>query len=589
MAQPLPRYEDLGVRVAQVTPVSSAGVEAAARTGQTLVDNLNRLTNFAFEEANKQARAEGVEFGAANAPTAEQIKAAADSGTELNVPGNMSTTFGRAAREGALAVMKQNVEVEARNKIAELHAKARQTEMDPTSYQKEMQNIIDGYGSAVAKVSPATAFTVRASLSAVASSQFIAHSDWYLTKQQAKQKIANIYGIDTLISGIEADVAAGDRVTNTPNGQTVTTVNQLLDLKRAQITRLAASVNDPELMKSKLKEFNEKVEAVQKAYIAEWTHDANGVPALEKYSQVLSGKFDPPTTGDIAEDTKSMRIKRMWDGMTLEQRTKVRDEINRQVGAHFERESKIESANERKRREDQANNRVDFMKAWMTADETSQAAALERMQKLHDAEGYEKYSTLMRDSGAQTEGGLMFKLEQENIRGTLTSERVATLVTEKKLSFSDARSLLPKIEASQDKALDAAMKEVKAKLGYPDRPILNPSAIQRKAEQQVQSIHSALLEKRRLAILDGKSSVDYWSEAQKMITEISTRGPSQEELTEAEGQLKGLRKQLGIADDASLDEVRQSLANRVQKQQFNAASASTYFKAIDLLKKNGGE
>lgn len=582
MAQPLPRYEELGVRVAPVQPISLAGAEAAARASGALVDNLNRLTNFAFEEANKQARAEGIEFGAANAPTAEQIKAAADSGSQLNVPGDTSTTYGRAARESALAVMKQNVEVEARNKIAELHATARQTEMDPSAYQKQMQAIIDGYGSAVAKVSPATAFSVRASLSTMASSQFIAHSDWYLTRQQAKQKIANIAGIDTLINSVESDIAAGDSVLDTPNGPQAVTAEDRLNLKRVQITRLAASVNDPDLMKTKLKEFNDKVEKAQTAYISTWTQDGStGVPTMKKYDQIMSGKID-------AADPSSARVQQMWKSLTLEHRTKVQDEVRRQMGATLELDSKIEAARERQRKEDQANNRVDFMKAWQTGDAAGQTAALEQMQKLHDSEGYEKYSGLVNDSGAPSKPGIMFQLENEVIRGTLTSERVATLVTQKQLSFSDARSLLPKIEAAQDKALESAMKEVKARLGYPDRPLINPTAAQRAAEQQVQAIHSSLLEKRRAAIMSN-GTVDYWAEAQKQIEAQQNKGPSQQDISNADAQVKGLRKQLNLPDDATLDAVKQALAARVANKQFNSAGASTYYQAIDLLKKSGAE
>jgi len=588
MAQPLPRFEELGVRVGQVPPISSAGAEAAARTGQVLVENLNRLTSFAFEEANKQAAAEGLEYGAANAPTAQQIKDAADKGEPPPMPGDQSTTFGRAARQGALAAMKQSMEVEARNKIAELHATARQTEMTPQAYQKAMQDVIDGYGTAAAKVSPATALGVRASLSTMASSQFIAHSDWYLTKQQAKQKIQYIGGIDTLINGVEQDIAAGDTVANTPNGQSVLTVQQRLDLKRVQITNLAAAVNDPDLLKTKLKEFNERVEKAQTAYISTWTQGSDGVPTQDRYTQVMTGKFQPPTSGDPEQDAKTMRAQRMWQSMTPEQRTNVQTEVRRQMKAAFELESAIETTKERQRKEQQANNRVDFMKAWAVNDPEAQQIALQKMETLHDAEGFEKYSKLVGEQRSYTEPGLLFKLDNEIIRGTLTSERVATLVGERRLSDSDARALLPKIEGAQDKALQTAMANVKSRLGYPDRGLISPSADQRRAEQQVQAIHASLLEKQRNAIMSGKT-VDYWSEAQKLIEAQLNSGPSQKDLAAAEAQINGLRRQLNLPETATLDNVRDALSKSVADKKFNANAATTYYQSIDMLKKQGGE
>jgi hypothetical protein len=585
MAQ-LPRYEEVGVRVGQPTLASTAAAEARSKAAGTLADGLNRLSNFAFDEANKQAKVEGLEFGVANAPTPDQMKAAMDAGQPVPMVGDTYSTFGRSAREGALYAMQTNVEIEARNKIADLHAEARQKEMEPAAYQKAMQDIIDGYGSAMGQVSPQTAYAVRAKLSSIASTQFVAHSDWYLQKQQARQKIVVQGGIDGLIKGVDVAIAAGDTVKEGPDGTVVTTVEQKIDQGRAQIARYAAAVNDPALMQTKLKEYDDAVKAAQTSFIATWSQDTGGVPSLAKYQQIMSGKFDAPVTGDTAADAKSNRVARMWSGLSAEHRTKIQDEVRRQMSATLELDSKLDATVERQRKEAQATNRIDFMKAWEKGDSAAQTSALQRMQGLHDAEGFEKYSKLVGENGANTEPGLMFKLEGDLARGSLTTERVGALVAERKLSTNDARTLLPKITSANDGAMAESLTFVKNALGYPDKPLINPSMAQRKAEQQVHEIHNLMISAKRQADMAGKP-FDPFAFAQAQIKERQASGPTAQELNAADGQIMGLRKALNLSPEAPLDQVNQALAKAISDKKFNAATATPYQNAIKLLQEHG--
>ena len=96
MAERLPKYRPLGASIASVGNVSYARTgQARAQASNAIANALNKVTDFVYEEAKEEA----VKFGAENAPTAEQFKAAQESGVELVMP------TGDIARDSALKVM----------------------------------------------------------------------------------------------------------------------------------------------------------------------------------------------------------------------------------------------------------------------------------------------------------------------------------------------------------------------------------------------------------------------------------------------------------------------------------------------------
>jgi len=577
MAASLPRYEDAGVRYGQVSFQNTAGAQAAAQADNVLADNISRLTSFAFSQAEAQAKVEGLEYGAANAPTVDQLKRAQETGQAVALPGDTSSVFGRSANAAALDQMQRNVEIDARQKMSELFVTAKTQQMPALEFQKNLQDLIDGYGSSMSKVSPMTAGSLRASLSTVASSHYVSYADWMLQKETARQKIGVESGIDTVIESIPSLVKTGDTTTKDADGndQTVT-LDQRLAGERTKILRWSLSVNDPSLAESSLKKFTEAVKKAKVNSIVEWTNDWDGVPSIEKYNAVMFNNVEDP------------RVKQMWDSLSEEDKASARKEMQTRMGAQLELDSKINAANERTRHEQQANNRVDFVKAWQSGDTNGQRTALNNMQRLYDAEGYEKYSTVVGTRNVMTEQGLMLTLENELTRGTLNNERVMQLVKERRLSDTDARALLPKIETAATRDMTEALTVVKNALGYPDRPIINASAADRRAMQQVAEINNAMIAAKRVADLEGKQFNAY-DFAQRQIKEKQASGPSAADINAAEQQLIGIKKLLALPDTATLDQTRDALSAAVANKKFNDKQAGPYFDSIKLLKNNGGQ
>lgn len=581
MAINLPRYTDAGVRGAQSIAANVIGAQVSAQSAQNLSQNIDRLTSYAFAQLDKQAETEGVEYGVANAPTPEQIRQAQESGDPLPQVGDTFTTYGRAARAGSLFAIERNVETEARQKLAELQATAKLQEMSPGAYQKAADDIIAGYHASVSEISPKTALMIRASLATVASQQFVTYSNWLLDKKVAKEKIATVAGIDTIIQNVDNIIEAGDSVSGQPGAETIVTVDQKLAGERTKILRYSLSINDPGLASSKLKEFNDKVTAAKIATVSRWTQSQEGVPTTAKYNQIMTGQVSDPA------------VQRMWDSLSIEEKTKAQDEVRRQMKATLELNASVEAEQARQRTQAVQENRISFVKAYEKNDAAAMQQSLEAMDKLRDADGREKYGAVVSEKRSHTEPGLMLTLEGELTRGTLTNDRVMTLVLNKRLSDTDARSLISKIETVSNREFTETMEYVKRELGYPDRSIINPSAIDRKAIQQVNKITNAMVAARRQADAEGKT-FNPFDFAEKQIAEAKKNQTSDVDITRAEQRVKGLAKDLGLPPETPIAQIRQELARRTtldpkDKAYRNPKTQQDFFDALKLLIDNGSQ
>ena len=141
----LPRYRPLGAQIPSLPQVDYAGTaRAQARVTETISRQLDRMAGVAFREAELQAKIEGAEYGATNAPSAQELLTAqSDEQREALTPGGTGTVYDRAAREAALRVIGTNLETAARNEIAAVRANAKVDFMPLDQVQNEIDAIIN--------------------------------------------------------------------------------------------------------------------------------------------------------------------------------------------------------------------------------------------------------------------------------------------------------------------------------------------------------------------------------------------------------------------------------------------------------------
>lgn len=479
---PLPRYTPAGITIAAPQPVTAAAGQAAASLGRNISASLTQMSNFAFKQAMQQAVVEGAEYGADKAPTIEQIKRAQEDGDPVNVPGDTTTVFGRAARAQALSTMRLNVEAAARNELAQMHANILKTEVPADQYAAQMNNLIKGYGDAIASASPTAAGALRASLATIASMQYKVHATQLAAKAEARRKVATVAAVDRIIEGAENIVKVGDRFEDgfEVGDQVVIPSEAILASERNKILKLAYSIGDPKMAQAALKRFNDSVQAARVGVLADFVQDDDGTVNIRKYQQLRSGRV----AGTSIEST--------YVAMDDAQRAAAFKEIVRRGKEANDLEDEANARLEKQRTIAVRRTRVDFTDAWGRNDTEAMKTNLDRLYVLGDSEKFAEYSKLMREGPPTSNGQVIGYLEMKLAEYSLTREEVLKRIVSGELSHKDARGYFEKIRVANDRSLQEAVKAYRTSLQLPTG-ILVANASQRKKQNKVEDVNNKLI------------------------------------------------------------------------------------------------
>ena len=481
---PLPRYTPAGITIAAPQPVTAAAGQAAASLGRNISASLTQMSNFAFRQAMQQAVVEGAEYGADKAPTIEQIKRAQEDGDPVNVPGDTTTVFGRAARAQALSTMRLNVEAAARNELAQMHANILKTEVPADQYAAQMNNLIKGYGDAIASASPTAAGALRASLATIASMQYKVHATQLAAKAEARRKVAMVAAIDNIVQNSgnivrgtiqenEAWYAAGQEWLGPPD-------ETILASERNKILKLAYSIGDPKMAQAALKRFNDSVQTARVGVLADFVQDDDGTVNIRKYQQLRSGRVE----GTSIEST--------YVAMDDAQRAAAFKEIVRRGKEANDLEDEANARLEKQRTVAVRRTRVDFMDAWGRNDTEKMKTNLDRLRVMGDSEKFAEYSKLMREGPPTSNGQVIGYLEMKLAEYSLTREEVLKRIVSGELSHKDARGYFEKIRVANDRSLQEAVKAYRTSLQLPTG-ILVANASQRKKQNKVEDVNNKLI------------------------------------------------------------------------------------------------
>tara|TARA_X000001388_G_scaffold58054_1_gene43301 strand:- start:2644 stop:4527 length:1884 start_codon:yes stop_codon:yes gene_type:complete len=171
-------YKRTGLMVRGFDGPRGFALEEGIRTSNQLASSLDRMTSFFFQQASQQRTIEGQEYGAANAPTIEQLREATETGED---PFNYApTVFGRNARQAALAQVENEIIVDAAKRFDGLVYEAGRTLVSPKVLQQDLDSAIGGYTEILEATSPALARKMNAKLSMNANTLFDAYRKRYL-------------------------------------------------------------------------------------------------------------------------------------------------------------------------------------------------------------------------------------------------------------------------------------------------------------------------------------------------------------------------------------------------------------------------
>ena len=196
-----------------------------------LSSSLQRMSSFFLQQSADKARIEGAEYGAANAPTPQQINEAYESGQELELPGDKNTVYGRSVRKAALAIADDEMTAIASNRMsnlaqvfdialndetmtderrAQLAADNGVDDFSPQSFATALDTINAGYASVLDENAPSVARKFRAQAAITANSKYNKYLEAYVKKEnqrlensflQAHETIFSVESIGDLLTG----------------------------------------------------------------------------------------------------------------------------------------------------------------------------------------------------------------------------------------------------------------------------------------------------------------------------------------------------------------------------------------------------
>ena len=176
----LPRYQRIGLTARQPVSLDFAAAREEAQLGQTISQQLDRMSEFAFRRAAEEAERRGEERvreeGAL--PTLEAIR-------ERGGPRGIAE---RAAVEAANRIAVVEIETLAKQDMQNLIREADKNNMPLSAFEASMADIQDGYAASLEEIDPVASGVLSARLSDSAMTYTGRYSDISFRKAQAAAK-----------------------------------------------------------------------------------------------------------------------------------------------------------------------------------------------------------------------------------------------------------------------------------------------------------------------------------------------------------------------------------------------------------------
>ena len=183
-------YKRTGLMTASFQGARGAALSEGIRSANALTSQLSQMSNFFFNQAAEQRRIEGEEFGAANAPTFEELLEAQKQGE--NLLDFAPTVFGRSAKAAALATVENEITVDAQKRFDQLAFEANKKMVSPTVLRDDLDATILGYNEVLQATSPALVRKLSAKLSLNANNIFDSYRKSYARASAQKSTLVNI-------------------------------------------------------------------------------------------------------------------------------------------------------------------------------------------------------------------------------------------------------------------------------------------------------------------------------------------------------------------------------------------------------------
>ena len=284
-------------RSLNIPTLDYANARAIAQGSAQLNQSLNRLTNFISQKNANVAKTKGTEYGAANAPTIEQINDALKTGKELEFPGSKTgSLFDRSVNAAAMEVFSSNLETAARSQITQKAVTAEQNNMPMAEMRNSLDAIIQGYADSFDESDAGFAQRFKARMGIVANAEYKTYAGQYQTKMEKEIQASFVAGFkitldDELLKVITNGISV-EGLDGAPDTTTAAT-KEIIQGMKAQLSQSMVIIGfaAPAIEKY-LNTFDAKVKEHAENIIQSFIVDTdNIVEATTKSQRLLNGNI----------------------------------------------------------------------------------------------------------------------------------------------------------------------------------------------------------------------------------------------------------------------------------------------------------
>jgi hypothetical protein len=256
-------------QITRIPRVDFTNQRVQAQGLSQLASSLDRLSSFFLNQAADKAKIEGAEYGAANAPTPQQINEAYASGEELELPGDDTTIYGRSVRKAALSVADDEITALASNRMstlaavfdtglndesmtdqqrADLAASVGVDDFSPQSFATALDTINAGYASVLDENAPGVSRKFRAQAAITANNKYIAYLDSFVKKNNERLEASFLQAHESIFSvdSVRDDLVGVNGLVNIENRREAQTQKSISFLSGSEIKTFQDNMDDVE-------------------------------------------------------------------------------------------------------------------------------------------------------------------------------------------------------------------------------------------------------------------------------------------------------------------------------------------------------
>jgi len=165
-----PVYQSSGILYSDMPKIQPYALQESIKASQSLQSSLDRLSDFAFKGAEKEAERKGLQWGIDNPVTTEHIAEAVKMGIN---PGTLlpkaGTSFNDAARKVLAKNSRADLELKARSEITNIKLLSEiGSDIDMDTADAKLRGIVDGFSKVIGDLDPEEGVSARASISSYA-------------------------------------------------------------------------------------------------------------------------------------------------------------------------------------------------------------------------------------------------------------------------------------------------------------------------------------------------------------------------------------------------------------------------------------